>query len=140
MLFRPLFLLFVAASAMLAQSPAILEVEVNQAIGKQLNGALDFVAGKDTAIRAFLASEATVNPATTKLVVERAGTVVTELQAVTYTKPVSIVEFLCPTRAACGNWQAASTNSPQPSMASLSPPPPPSISRNANRCASWCVR
>lgn len=91
---------------MFAQSPAILEVEVNQAIGKQLNGALDFVAGKDTAIRAFLASEATVDPATTKLVVERAGTVVTELQAVTYTKPVSIVEFLCPTRAACGNWQA----------------------------------
>jgi len=71
-----------------------------------LNGALDFVAGKDTVIRAFLASEATVDPATTKLVVERAGTVVTELQAVTYTKPVSIVEFLCPTRAACGNWQA----------------------------------
>ena len=81
-------------------------MEVNQAIGKQLNGALDFVAGKDTVIRAFLASEATVDPATTKLVVERAGTVVTELQAVTYTKPVSIVEFLCPTRAACGNWQA----------------------------------
>ncbi len=110
MLFRIAFSCLLLAPFALAQAPAILEVEVNQVLGKQLNGALDFVAGKDTAVRAFLAGSTTVDAATTKLVIERNGTVVTELAAKSYDKPVTIVEFLCPTRAACGNWQEGTYN------------------------------
>lgn len=100
--------LFLASLSLLAQTPAITEVEVNQVLGKQFNGALDFVAGKDTAIRAFLAAPAAIDPARTKLLIQRDGTTVTELAPRPYTEPVNIVEFLCPTRAACGNWQAGS--------------------------------
>jgi uncharacterized protein (TIGR03437 family) len=88
-----------------AQTSTIREIEVNQAIGRQLNGAADYVAGKDTAIRVFLAATATIDPENTRLVIERNGTRVTELAPRPYPEPVAIVEFLCPTRAACGNWQ-----------------------------------
>ncbi len=109
MLTRPaLAVLFFGSLTLLAQAPSITEVEVNQALGKQFNGALDFVAGKDTAIRAFLAAPATIDPANTKLVIQRDGNTVTELAPRPYTDAVNIVEFLCPTRAACGNWQAGS--------------------------------
>jgi len=89
-----------------AQTAAISEIEVNQAIGKQFKGALEFVAGKDTVVRAFLDAEITVDPATTKLVVLRAGAESFELQAIAYDAPVKIVEFLCPNREACKNWAA----------------------------------
>lgn len=101
------FTLFAAALGVaLAQGPSITELEVNQAIGKQLNNALDFVAGKNTVVRAFLAEAVTVDPANTKLVIERDGATVATLEPRTYEGPVSIVEFLCPTREACGNWAA----------------------------------
>ena len=54
-----------------SQSAVITEIEVNQALGKQFKGALDFVAGKDTVVRAFLDSEVVVDPSQTKLSVLR---------------------------------------------------------------------
>ena len=106
---RPLAVAFLCLNFLIhAQAPAITEIEVNQVLGKQFGGASDFVAGKDTVIRAFLGAEATIDAAATKLVIERDGTAVTELAPKAYDKAVAIVEFLCTTRAACGNWQEGS--------------------------------
>jgi hypothetical protein len=85
---------------------AIQEIEVNQALGKQLNGALNFVAGKNTAIRVYLSEETAVVPDKTKLVVEKDGTVVATLEPKGTEGPVKVVDFLCPSREACGNWAA----------------------------------
>jgi uncharacterized protein (TIGR03437 family) len=70
-----------------------------------LNGAADYVAGKDTALRAFLAAPTAIDPENTTLVIERNGAEVTRLAPRPTSDPVAVVEFLCPTRAACGNWQ-----------------------------------
>jgi len=91
-----------------SQSAAITEIEVNQALGKQFKGALDFVAGKDTVVRAFLDSEVEVDPSQTKLSVLRAGADAFELQPKAYEGPVKIVEFICPTRQACSSWAQGS--------------------------------
>ncbi len=101
-----LFSILFLPSVALAQTAAISEIEVNQALGKQFNGALDFVAGKDTVVRAFLDGEVTVNPSQTKLTVQREGADAFELLAKAYDAPVKVVEFLCPTREACRNWAA----------------------------------
>ena len=98
----------VLPSLVVAQSASIAEIEVNQALGKQFQGAMDFVAGKDTVVRAFLDSEIVIDPATTKLSVLRAGAEAFELQPKAYEGPVKIVEFLCPTRDACSSWAQGS--------------------------------
>ena len=88
----------------LAQSAAITEIEVNQALGKQHRGAMHFFAGKNTIVRAFLDAAITVDPEQTKLTVSRAGADPIELRAKVYDEPVNVVEFPCPTREACNNW------------------------------------
>jgi hypothetical protein len=76
---RPVRSVLLLATLAFAQTPSIVEIQVNQALGKQLNGAADYVAGKDTAIRAFLSIPVTVDPENTRLVIERNGAEVTRL-------------------------------------------------------------
>ena len=96
------------APFLIAQTATITEIEVNQALGKQFKGAMHFVAGKDTVVRAFLDAEITIDPTQTRLAVLRAGADKFELQAKSYDGPVKIVEFLCPTREDCGRWAEGS--------------------------------
>jgi len=95
----PFFLL-----ALVPGAAQIQEIEVNQAIGKQFKGAMNFVAGKQTVVRAFLAEPAVVDPAQTSLLVERNGERVAQLAPRASEGPVAIVEFLCPSREECGGW------------------------------------
>jgi hypothetical protein len=99
------FLLLFAALAASAQV-TIQEIEVNQAIGKQFKGAMKFVAGKNTVVRAFLADNATIDGATSKVVVTREGATPFEMLPRSYGAPVNVVEFLCASREACGSWTA----------------------------------
>lgn len=101
--------LIVVCSFLLASHDAqarIETIEVNQAIGVQKNNALKFVAGKDTVIRAFLSSPATINESQTGAKIIRDGRDVTTLSPNAYDTPTVIVDFQCPNRAACGDWAA----------------------------------
>lgn len=85
-------------------------IEVNQVLGYQLNGSLAFVAGKQTAIRAFLSQEVEISADTdsTYAVITRDGNEVATIAAKSYDKPTNVVDFLCPSMAACGSWAAGS--------------------------------
>jgi uncharacterized protein (TIGR03437 family) len=96
------------ASAAFGQSISIDQVEINQAIGRQLNDKPVFVAGKDTVIRAFLNQEVTIDETKTSAVVKRDGQTVATVQPKSSNTPVKIVDFLCSSRAACGEWAAGS--------------------------------
>ena len=86
----------------------IKEIEINQALGVQLNNAKKFVAGKSTVVRAILSADATVDAAQTSAVVKRDGQQVVKLDPKSSDKPANIVDFLCPNMQACGNWAAGS--------------------------------
>lgn len=84
------------------------DIEINQVLGYQLNGNLTFVAGKQTAIRAFLSQEVEVSAdmESTYAVIKRDGNEVTTLAAKSYDKPTKVVDFLCPSMEQCGSWAA----------------------------------
>jgi hypothetical protein len=91
----------------------ITKIEVNQAIGNQLQGHTNFVAGKNTVIRAFLSEPVTVSRRAkmaglenTSAVVKCNGQVVTTLSPKSSATPTSVVDFVCPNLSACGNWEA----------------------------------
>lgn len=65
---------FAQGSKVEAQSAPVSRIEVNQALGVQLNNARKFVAGKDTAIRVVMSGEVTIDAAQTSLVVVRPTT------------------------------------------------------------------
>src|SRR2546428_13699295 len=67
---QTVFFIFLFSPIAAAQAQ-VDRIEVNQAIGIQKNNALKFVAGKDTAVRAFLASAIAVDPAQTKADITR---------------------------------------------------------------------
>lgn len=95
--------LFAASSV----SAAISEIQINQAIGVQKDGARKFVAGKDTVVRAFLTEPTAINHATTSARITRDGTTVTTLSpAGTDGASTQVVDFLCPSRTECGEWAA----------------------------------
>jgi hypothetical protein len=96
------------ASGTHTQSVAIESIEVTQGVGVQLGGARKFVAGKDTVVRALLASPITVDPATTSVAITRDGSPVVTLTPNNYDTPVSAVDFQCPSLLACGGWAAGS--------------------------------
>jgi len=81
-------------------------IEINQAIGVQKNGHLKFVAGKDAVIRAFLAEPVTIDESKTSATIKRDGKLVATIPPISQHEAVSVVDFLCPTRAQCGNWAA----------------------------------
>ena len=101
-----LAILFVSAS--LFGNVTIESIEVNQAIGVQKDGHLKFVAGKDAVVRAFLAAPATIDESKTHATIKRGGHVVATIPPIATHDPVTVVDFLCPTRATCGNWAAGS--------------------------------
>ena len=88
--------------------PKITAIEVNQSIGLQLNGNLNFVAGKDTAVRVFLDGLATIDttPAQTFLNVFRDGNLIATVNTAN-AGPTAAIDFLCD-RSACQNWAAGS--------------------------------
>jgi hypothetical protein len=88
------------------QSALISDIEINQGLGKQLFGAQNYVAGKDTAIIAYLSEAVSVDPAQTMAGIMRNGTVIAQLQAKSYSAPTNKVEFVCPSREQCGGWAA----------------------------------
>ncbi|HEV8433176.1 MAG TPA: hypothetical protein VGR95_07175, partial [Thermoanaerobaculia bacterium] len=101
-----LTLLFVSATVF--GQVTIDSIEINQAIGVQKDGHLKFVAGKDTVVRAFLAAPATVDESKSRATIRRDGHLVATISPIATREPVSVVDFLCPSRAACGNWAAGS--------------------------------
>lgn len=82
------------------------EIEINQGLGLQSGGQFKYVAGKDTVIRALVSQAITVEPGRTQAVIQRDGAVVATLAPRSYDSPTSVVEFLCPDRATCGDWAA----------------------------------
>lgn len=84
----------------------ITRVEVNQVLGLQKDNHLNYVAGKDTAILAFLSEDVSVDASNSSAKVYRDGNLIATLSPRSYDKPVKIVEFLCPSRGQCGDWAA----------------------------------
>ncbi len=84
----------------------ITRIEINQALGYQKNNNLNFVAGKDTVIRAFLSEAVVVNAAQTWAKVNKDGALVVQLEPKSSDTASNVVDFLCPTRDVCGNWSA----------------------------------
>ena len=62
----------------------ITEIEINQALGRQLNGNLNFVAGKDTVIRVYLDSAVAIAPDKTSLAIQVDGKDLTTLMPPAY--------------------------------------------------------
>ncbi len=89
-------------------------IEVNQAIGSQFKNHKNFVAGKNTVVRAFLSESVTFSKQTKLLGLE--NTKVTaknkttgksfELKPKSYSGGTDIVDFLCTNLSDCGNWAA----------------------------------
>jgi hypothetical protein len=104
---RVVFVLLLV-SAPVFGSVTIDSIEINQAIGVQKDGHLKFVAGKDAVVRAFLAAPATIDGSSTKATIRRGGHVVATIPPIATHEPVTVVDFLCPTRATCGDWAAGS--------------------------------
>ncbi len=105
---KVIFSFLCAASFAFAQTTTIDSIEINQGIGKQLNGAASFVAGKTTAVRAFLTTPGAVDASQTRAVIVRDGTTVATLTPQNYDQPTGVVDFLCPSLDACGSWAAGS--------------------------------
>ena len=82
----------------------IASLEVNQALGVQYNGAKKFVAGKNTAIIAYLDAPVAVDDATQTVVIKLGTTTVATLTPDASAAPTDKLVFQCPTRDKCGNW------------------------------------
>jgi len=100
--------LVIALLPITAVAQTIQTIEVNQSIGVQKGGALKFVAGRDTVVRAFLDGEATVDAAQTEVIITRDGQAVITLTPNKYEAPTRVVDFQCTSRQDCGNWAAGS--------------------------------
>ncbi len=81
-------------------------VEINQVLGIQKDNHYNFVAGKDTVVRAFLSEEVVVDQTNSSAQVYRDNNLVATLSAKSYDKPTKTVDFLCRNRTDCGNWAA----------------------------------
>lgn len=107
------FLLMGMFLSLLNAAPAFAEmdissIQINQAIGLQKSNNLKFVAGKSTAVRALLNEGITVDAARTNAVIRKDGATVATLAPSSYEQPTNIVDFLCTSLSACGNWAAGS--------------------------------
>jgi hypothetical protein len=101
-------LLLSSAAVDRASAQSIATIEINQAIGVQKNANLKFVAGKDTVVRAFMAEPVTVQSDQTSAAVSRDGLPIVTLSPNNYDRATGVVDFQCPSRAACGDWAAGS--------------------------------
>jgi len=100
--------LAIVGAAATAAAQSIQGIEINQAIGAQKDGNLKFVAGKDTVVRAIMDAPVTVDPSASSARIIRNGEPIATLAPRSTAAAGSIVDFLCPTRSACGNWAAGS--------------------------------
>ncbi len=82
----------------------IASLEVNQALGVQYNGAKKFVAGKNTAIIAYLDAPVTVDAETQTVVVKLGAKAIVTLTPDATATPTDKLVFQCPTREKCGSW------------------------------------
>lgn len=110
-----LLVLFVGSVGAVEDELEIEKIEINQAIGIQKDNHLNFVAGKNTVVRAIMTEPITISKrklaldgAATQAVVKRNGQVVTTLAPKSTDQPTRIIDFLCPSLSACGNWAAGS--------------------------------
>ncbi len=86
-----------------AQSPSgEIKIQINQALGTQSD---KYVAGKDTVIRVLLANAVTPKAGTDQVVVKRGSDTIVTLDPVA-ADSTKVVDFVCPNRAACGDWKA----------------------------------
>jgi hypothetical protein len=94
--------------ALVLAQPQIQEIEVNQAIGKQKNDHLYFVAGKSTVVRAHLTEEVDINKFIGKVSAEVKNETTNKsftLKHAVGENSTDIVEFYCsPSMADCDNW------------------------------------
>jgi len=90
---------------LLARNASIKSIEINQAIGVQKNGALKFVAGKETVVRAIMSGAVVVDAGHSSATVTKDGTKVITLAPVA-SASASEVDFVCPSLDACGKWAA----------------------------------
>ena len=105
---RAVLVLAGCAVSAVAQTASIDSIEINQAIGKQLNSAANFVAGKATVVRAFLTADVTVDATQTSAVIRKDGQDVATIPPRSYSVPTRVVDFVCPSMDACGRWSAGS--------------------------------
>ena len=97
-------LMILLANSVSAQGPATkIKIVATQVLGTQ---AAKFVAGKDTVVRVFLSEPVEANAATQKMVIKRGGTTIATLAPAPASEPTQVIDFTCPSRAACGDWQA----------------------------------
>ncbi len=95
--------LVASAASTLAQGPQIKNVIVAQVLGNQMG---KYVAGKDAALVIVLDQPTVVDPASQQVVVKLGADTVTTLQPAGLANLPNVLFFLCPTRAACGDWKA----------------------------------
>lgn len=114
-LFLAVVFLLLAPEQRVRAELAIEGIEINQAIGIQKDNHRNFVAGKNTVVRAILSEAVDIDKQAKLLgaedahaVVKRDGVVVATLSPKAYDSPTKIVDFLCPSLNACGNWAAGS--------------------------------
>ncbi|MBI5034080.1 MAG: hypothetical protein HZB51_26465 [Chloroflexi bacterium] len=87
-----------------AQGPSTeIKIQINQALGNQSD---KFVAGKDTVIRVLLKEAVDVKTGDQKLVVKYGDQIVATLDPSPESAPTKVIDFTCPSRAACGDWKA----------------------------------
>jgi hypothetical protein len=92
----------------------IKKIEVNQSIGNQLKGHLNFVAGKNTVVRAFLSEPVTFSKRLRLAGAEDTSATATNkttgksftLKPKSYDSGTDVVDFYCPSISECGNWAA----------------------------------
>ena len=72
-----------------------LDIEINQAIGRQPNGEQNYVAGKSTAIRVFLNEYVYADPSNQEVIVTRDGNYLTTLEPKNLPFPSKVLDFLC---------------------------------------------
>ncbi len=109
LLFRASFALLLllglglAPSVSRGQADVIKSVVVVQALANQSN---KYVAGKDTGVLVNLNAATAVDSTTQQVEIKLGGNTVATLQPTPSDNSVTTLVFLCPNRAACGDWKA----------------------------------
>lgn len=104
-----LVVVFLPAVSVPAQyQPQITGIEVNQALGVQKDNHKYFVAGKNTVVRVFLSSSATIDSTNTYVNVLPSGRQAFKIYAKKTEGDMATVDFLCRNMTSCGNWAAGS--------------------------------
>ncbi len=88
-----------------ARDASITDIQVVQVLGKQLMDSKEYVAGKESVVRAVLSGAVAVDPTTQKVVVTVGGENFT-LEPSSSNNPVDVLDFTCPSMDYCLGWKA----------------------------------